>query len=465
MKKISWTAFRIDRSSKIPVFEQICMSIRQQIIDGDLTEGMKLPPTRGFATDLGVSRSTIVTAYEQLVAEGYLNSTQGAGFTVSKIGDVELNTQKRSGQNDQEEELPTLKPLRPSVPDMTLFPHRQWGKTVARVCRSKPEKMLVGNAAMGNFDLRKQVAKHVSEWRGIETSAHQIVITAGASDGVELCIHTLAQKQDGIALEDPGYLPLRNFVERLGYPSEFMDMDEEGAIVPHGKKSPKIVIITPSHQYPLGGAMSPSRRMEFIQWAEQNNNWVVEDDYDSEFRYAGRPIPAMAGFDHNNRTIYVGTFSKMFSSNLRLGYVVFPTSLMEKAKAALETHGANASYMPQQILAEFMRDGEFYRHLRRVRRIYGERRKCITDILLKDFSSYGHFKNHQAGMQLVFYLNDNFTDKDIVKKAGKEGLGVEAMSSFCSEKTAVNGLLLGFSAFSVDEITASMGKLKSILDN
>lgn len=466
MKHTPWMAFSIDRGSPTPVFEQICATIRARAASGELPEGTKLPPTRVFATELGVSRSTMVTAYEQLVAEGYLSSVPGSGYSVCPMGAVELKaipSESKSALSSDETAQPN--PFRAGQPDMRLFPHAQWAKTVSRVCRTNPESMLVGGTVFGNPTLRKAVANHVSEWRGIEASANQIIITAGSSDALEICIRTLTRLGDTIGLEDPGYLPLHNFVSALGLSSTYLKIDKNGASLPRKGQNTKLVVLTPSHQFPLGGAMSPSRRLSFIQWAQEHNGWIIEDDYDSEYRYAGRPIPAMAGFDKLSRTIYVGSFSKLFSNSLRLGYMIVPDPLIELFRSTLTRYGVKASYMPQEALAAFIDTGEFYRHLRRMRRVYGERRKFLLERLAGDFRDLGSYEDHQAGMQIAFHLNKDYVDTQIVNDALAKGLAIPALSRFCFKNSSLNGLLLGYCGFTEEEMNIALTTLGQVFDH
>ncbi|MFA3917118.1 PLP-dependent aminotransferase family protein [Ruegeria sp. 2012CJ15-1] len=462
MKQCPWLAFSIDRSSRVPVFEQICTAIRERSIAGELIEGTKLPPTRVFATELGVSRSTVVTAYEQLVAEGYLNSLRGSGYTVCALGEVELSGQTPNIKSSPQDDCAKVSvPFEASQPDMRLFPHRQWAKSVARVCRTNPQAMLIGGGSFGNADLRQAIAEHVSEWRGIEASPHQIIVTAGSTDALEICMRSLINKGEIIGLENPGYLPMRRFADAQDLVSVFLNLDEHGARLPDPPATPRLVVLTPSHQYPLGGAMAPNRRLEFINWAETQDAWIIEDDYDSEFRYAGRPIPAMTGFDRLNRTIYVGSFSKIFSNSLRLGYVVVPETLLDQFRKTMKLLGQKASYMPQQALAEFMASGEFYRHLRRVRRIYGERRKFLLGKLSQDFSAFGSFFDHQAGMQVVLHLTSAFSDIDICHRAFDKGVVVQPLSRFSIGNPRHNGLIIGFCACSEEEMKPALAILKT----
>ncbi len=464
MKQAPWMGFSIERGSDTPIFEQICRAIRAQVAAGELSEGMRLPPTRVFATELGVSRSTLVTAYEQLVAEGYLTSLRGSGYRVSPVGDIELAAAAPPAAPEVAEPAEAgPRPFRAGLPDMRLFPYQQWAKTLARVCRTNPQSMLVGAGVKGNLALRRAVAGHVAEWRGIAASPQQIVITAGSGDALELCIRTLTAPGESIGLEDPGYPPLVSYVTTLGLRTSYLAIDASGARLPQEGEAPSLVVLTPSHQYPLGGAMSPSRRLAFARWAAETNGWIVEDDYDSEFRYAGRPIPAMAGFDRLSRTIYVGSFSKIFSNQLRLGYVIVPEALLARFTRTLERQGVKASLLPQQALAEFIDQGEFYRHLRRMRRIYGERRRYLLTRLAADFGCYGSFDDHQAGMQVAFRFEAPLDDARVAAEAERRGLFVRPLSRYCALPRDLNGLLLGFCAYSEAEMGEALDRLGALL--
>lgn len=463
MTQTAWLGFSIDRNSGTPVFEQICAAIRDGAITGALEAGRKLPATRVFATEIGVSRSTVVTAYEQLVAEGYLEAVRGSGYRICAMGEVELS-RKVDPVRPEADLAPRGFPLpfEAGHPDMQLFPHRQWAKAVARVCRVAPQSMLVGGSHLGNPDLRKAIAGHVAEWRGIDASPNQVIVTAGSTDGLEVCLRTLIGAGGTVALENPGYMPLRRFVEAQGMQATYMGIDGSGAEVPGDDSGARLAILTPSHQYPLGGAMSPNRRMEFIRWAERGDAWLIEDDYDSEFRYAGRPIPALAGFDHLNRTIYVGSFSKIFSNTLRLGYLVLPESLVTPVADTIRRFGAKASFMPQQALAEFIDKGEFYRHLRRMRRVYAERRKFLL-ARLAGWQEFGACVDHQAGMQLVFHLREGISDRDVEALAEEKGVIARALSRYAVGGQGYNGLMLGFCAYGEDDMAAALDVLEGCL--
>lgn len=465
-------AFAIDRNAKEPVFEQICAALRDRIVSKSLPEGCQLPATRGFAVDLGVSRSTVVTAYEQLVAEGYLNSRQGAGYRVCAIGEVELPPAARIEKMSAVPAAPSvqkppesrrLRPFETGQPDMRLFPHKQWARTVARICRTRPRDLLEGANPIGHHALRQAIADHVFDWRGLRATPEQIIVTAGATDALDICMQALLRRGDPVGVEDPGYPPIRRFAERHGLPVVSLRIDGAGAEVPGDETFAKAVVLTPSHQHPLGGAMSAGRRREFIQWAAREDAWVIEDDYDSEFRFSGRPIPAMAGMDDLQRTVYVGSFSKIFSNSLRLGYAVAPLSVVADLQACLRGSAPRASWMPQAPLSDFMESGEFYRHLRRMRRIYGERHRHLQEALAREFSAFGSATDHHAGMQIVFHLREGLNDQAIVKAATENGLGCEALSSYAVAAKEVSGLVLGCCHMTLPEIDAGLATLQKTL--
>ncbi|NRA53086.1 MAG: PLP-dependent aminotransferase family protein [Gammaproteobacteria bacterium] len=468
----------IDRSRKTAIFEQICQAVRKQAHTGVLKLGSTLPATRVLAEQINVSRSTVVTAYEQLVSEGYLKGHQGAGYTLCATGSVELSSAIITEEIVTEvvvteaivtdnvptvESVPPLIPLAPSQPDMRLFPYRHWAKTMARVCRTNPQAMLTGAGTFGNLPLRQAIANYVKQWRGFEVSPHQIIVTAGATDALTICFRTLGKTGEFVGIEDPGYVPITRIVTNQGLGPVFLDIDQQGAQLPNPQENPRMVVLTPSHQYPLGGVMSPQRRREFIHWANDNNGWIIEDDYDSEFRYAGRPIPAMAALDNLNRTLYIGSFSKVFSNTLRLGYLIVPRALVDPIRQTMDNYGLKAGLMPQQALAQFIDDGDYYRHLRRIRKIYSERRKFLVDELNQKFSRYGQVQDHPAGMQLVFHLNQGLSDVEISLRAKEAGLALVALSDSTIRKLNYNGFILGFCGDSPDEMGDGLNKLLDVM--
>ncbi|WP_136656313.1 PLP-dependent aminotransferase family protein [Nitratireductor sp. XY-223] len=461
----SSAAVRVDRNSGVPIFQQVYEGLREQIVSGAFGNSGHLPPTRALAVELGVSRSTVVTAYDQLVAEGYAEGRQGSGFAVCRMGEVEFAAVPKPDR------VPAAapnrsgpKPFSAGVPDMRHFPHRQWARSVARVARNEPEALVSRDDDFGDTRLRKAVCEHILQWRGVRADPEQVLVTAGSGDALEICIRTLAKPGDRIGLEDPGYPQIRNFVTSLGMRPLWLQVGADGAELPPGDgRRPRLVVLTPSQQYPLGGAMTQGRRLEYLNWAERAGGWIIEDDYDSEFRYAGRPIPALSGFDRHSRTIYAGSFSKIFSNNLRIGYLVIPEALLPCFGNTLRRYGGKASIMPQRALAVFFEDGEFYRHLRRVRRVYSERRRVLIDRLNAELGSLISIEDHQAGMQFVVSLPDDCDDTALSGAASAKGLSVAALSSFYAGRSVRKGLVLGFCAFMPEELEAGAGILAPLI--
>ncbi|MEO1190728.1 MAG: PLP-dependent aminotransferase family protein [Pseudomonadota bacterium] len=455
----------LDRSRGQPLFAQICDLLRARMNDGRLPPGSSLPPTRSLAVELGCSRATVVTAYEQLAAEGYIQGRQGSGYRVAASGGVELPSLVATAKPRQTTPSRPADPLplQPGVPDPRLFPYRQWAQTVARVARQAPEALVTLDEPFGDRHLRQAIAQHIAEWRGVTAQPEQILVTAGSGDALEICIRSLAERGQSIGLETPGFAPLRHFVVSLGLTPAWLPVDSGGAALPGPNQQPSLVVLTPTQQFPLGGPMAPDRRRAFLDWAKVSGGWIVEDDYDSEFRYAGQPIPALASGAHSQRLLFVGSFSKVFSSALRLGYLVVPEDLIDRFSATLERYGTKASVAPQRALAGFMESGAFYRHLRRVRRLYGERRRVLLEALARELPQVPPPRDHQAGMQVALELPDCPDDRALAARLATEGLRANPLSSYCAEGQALSGLLLGSTAFTEAEIEAAVARLARVL--
>ena len=471
MINLTSVAFALDRDSQEPLFVQLCDQIRRRIIDGILARDALLPPSRGLAAELGISRSTVVTAYEQLVAEGYVEGRRGSGYYVRELGSTEIGSAPRKlpAQTGESSSLSAQSShLHPGFPDNRLFPFRSWARCLARSARLTPGALVISESPFGDPALRASIARYLSDWRGLDVLPEQVLITAGSIDALETCIRTLASAGDSVGLENPGYQPLRHIVANQGMQIDWLPVGSEGAELPtaaEGKTSPAMVVLTPSQQFPLGGAMPVSRRLEYLQWAATSDSWIIEDDYDSEFRYAGRPIPALAGMDNAGRTIYIGTFSKVFSVSLRLGYLVMPSSRIEHFASTLYRFGIKAALPCQRALADFIDNGDFYRHIRRVRRIYADRRRVLLEQIEAKLSPWVHFEDHQAGMQITVRLMRGLDDRAIATRARQAGVLVAPLSYYYGGDQTGSGLLLGFCPYTEEEIVHNVNILQKILQS
>ena len=450
-----------------PLVEQIFAALSQHIASGKIAPGTRLPASRALAGELGVSRSTVVSAYDQLTAEGYLSAQRGSGHYVCDVGDADA--------------LYALAPsppapfiagwgrnagiaASPGIPDMRLFPYAAWARHVARTARQSAESLLETEDRRGLPRLRAAIAMHLAAWRGIDASAERIVITAGAGDALELALRTLTRQRREVALENPTYPPLHRMAENMGLTLHWMNIGGAGAALPDASARPVVTVLTPSYQFPLGGAMPRSQRLAFLERAERDDGWIIEDDFDSEFRYAGRPIPALASLDLNHRVIYVGSFSKIFSSGLRIGYMVLPETLLPSFSETLQQFGQRASVAPQWPLASFIEDGSFHRHIRRMRRIYGERRQGLVDLLRDRLRPPIRFDDHKAGMQIALRFPKGWDDRVLSSELNRDGIACLPLSAFYHRAPAETGLLIGFSTVTPDEAHQRVDRLIAVIE-
>lgn len=472
MNDITALALGIDPQDGRPKVDQIISTLRSRIGSGALRPGSRLPSSRSLAADLKVARGTVTTAYDQLIAEGYLEPRRGAGLFVSAdIAAIPspMSVTERVAGDGSEVARPqprSEQPLWPGMPDPRLFPHQAWARLVARVARTEPTSLSDQPPPFGDPVLRTAIASHLKDWRGVDAQVEQIVITAGASEALEIALTHLCDPASPIGLETPGYLHLRRWVQNAGHWPAWQPVDDQGATVPpvSGPGLPRAVILTPSHQFPLGGAMPTARRAAFLAWADATDALILEDDYDSEFRYQGRPIPALASLDRRGRTIYIGSFAKVFSAGLHLGYMVVPQRLVGRIATVLAGHGTRASGFAQRPLGRFMLEGDFHRHGRRVRRAYADRRRVLVDALTPVLPPGAWLRDHPAGMQLAMMLPSTMDDEAVCRTL--EGAGVHARPlspHYAPGAPSAPGLLLGFCAFDATAIAAAVGRLASIL--
>ena len=440
-----------------PRYMQIGDGLREQIIEGQLPPGTQLPASRALALDLGVARSTVVTAYDQLVAEGYLETIQGAGIFVCDIAPISPPSSRQTARPA------TLPPrvgaLAPGAPDPDIFPIQPWARCVARVARNTPSALVHQQDPFGDPELRREIAAYAGRWRGITATADQVIVTSGASAGLELAMDLLVC--DGhLALESPGYVPTQQYAAARGWQVNWIDVGTQGATLPTTPS--QVTVLTPSHQFPLGGSLPIPVRQAFLHAATTCDGWIIEDDFDSEFRYAGQPVPAMAALDHNGRCIYVGTFSKTFSHALRLGYLILPPGLVERFRGHLTHPGASAPITAQRPLAEFMASGQYDRHIRRARRHYAQRYAVAADILDGWPAELGQFQRHEAGMQIAFHLGQALDGSAIVTKANAAGLAIRGFRE--SDQTGqLQSLLIGFCQSQPDEVPEHLATLLRII--
>lgn len=460
----------IDRDDREPIQQQISRQIRALVLSGRLKPQTKLPSTRALSDELNVARATVVEAYEQLLSEGYLETRSGSGTRVA----AELpETLLTSPPQDKAKDMPRggarrepARPFRSGLVDWDNFPHEEWGRLLGRFWRNPPVTLLEHNDPFGWMPLREAVARHLYEWRGLDCAPEQVIVTAGGLDAFDLIGRAVLKAGDAVWFEEPGYPTARRIFSLGGVTAVPVPVDAEGLVVAHGlERGPKAraAFVTPARQYPTGVTMPLARRLELLDWAAAADAIVIEDDYDSEYRYVGRPLPALMSLDKRARVIYTGTFSKVFSPIVRLGYIVVPKALVQRFRAERLSHGAPPSLMAQPALASFMGSGDFAIHIRRMRRIYASRRRALIEALQPGEGRLFHIDASPAGLMLLLRLPHGANDEEAVRRLQQRGIDTQSLSSHYAGRNRQHGLLLSFAGFSEEDLTKAAQKLIEVL--
>jgi GntR family transcriptional regulator/MocR family aminotransferase len=480
---------KLDPSSKAPLHRQIYGALREVILEGRVRAGMRLPSTRALAAELGVSRTTVVIAFDQLMSEGYITGRGGSGtFVADSIPDDLLRVRARSRSTARQPHSARTISRRGSLlasaqssflndeggarafklglPAIDAFPFDVWSKLSSRVWRRPPPDLAgYGNAA-GYNPLREAIANYLSTSRGVRCETEQVIIVSGSQQGLDLAARVLLDPGDSAWIEDPGYRGAHGALLGSGARLAPVPVDDQGLDVAAGEalcSGAKLAYVTPSHQYPLGVTMSLGRRLALLAWASRSGSWILEDDYDSEYRYSGRPLTALQGLDTEGRVIYVGTFSKVLLPALRLGYLVVPTDLIDAFIAAHSHSAYNSPPIEQAILAGFISDGHFARHVRRMRALYQERQAILIEAAERELYGLLEVNTAEAGMHLIGWLPNNVSDQSISRHAASVGVDVLPLSFYCIEAKQRPGLLLGYTGIQAAEVIRGAKKLAAAL--
>lgn len=464
--------FGIDRSDTEPFQSQIARQVRELVLSGRLKPGAKLPSSRSLSEQLGVARATVVEAYEQLSGEGYLETRLGSGTAVAAELPETLLT-SGTGNAPQQKSEPRQKreparPFRAGLVDWEHFPHDDWGRILGRYWRNPPITLLEHNDPFGWLPLRKAIATHLFDWRGIACEAEQVIVTAGGSDAFDLVRRAVFTPGDQLWLEDPGYPTARRVFSLGGVEVVPMAIDGEGLLVAAARAShpaARGAFVTPARQYPTGVTMPLTRRLELLAWAKDVKAIIIEDDYDSEYRYVGRPLPALMSLDRDASVIYSGTFSKVFSPIIRLGFIVVPKRLVEVFRHERIVFGAPPSLLVQPALAQFMEDGEFAVHIRRMRRLYAARRECLLKALQPGVPDLFELDAPPSGLMLLLRFAKDVDDMKLEKDLLATGLETLPLSGHYSGYHRQKGLLLSFAGFNEDDLEKAAARLIALLRN
>jgi len=477
----------IDRQAPKALHRQIYDAYRTAIVDGSLRAGQRVPSSRVLASELGVSRFPALNAYAQLLAEGYFESRVGAGTIISRSFPDQFTASvptgvrfaaNRSGPRPVARRSSYLPPLEASpwllgwgafgVGQVAVdqFPLHVWSNLVARRCRNMDDRSFHYGDQMGSQALRETIASYLRTARSLRCEAAQIMIVSGSQQALDISARVLLDPESSVWIEEPGYRLARDAFALTGCHLAPVPVDQQGLDIVAGIqrcRNARAAFVTPSHQFPLGVTMSAARRFQLLDWAQDTGSWIIEDDYDSEYRYESLPIASLQGLDANGRVIYIGTFSKVLFPSLRLGYVVIPSDLVDHFLRIRRAMDIGPPTFYQAVLADFIREGHFARHLRRMRVLYCERRTALVDSIRKELGSMVEVRGGEAGMHLAVTLPAGSRDVEIAERAAHQNLWMWPLSRCYTGEAPRPGLILGFGSAAVEEIPRSVRKLRNLL--
>lgn len=453
----------IDNQSRLPLYEQIYQYMKEEIQSGRIPAGSRLPSTRILAENLKVSRSTTQMAYEQLLSEGYIEALPCKGYFVCRIEElvrVEKNADEEFAENRSEKEMPYAVDFSTRGIDLDSFPFNTWRRLSRNTLVDDNKEMFVVGDPQGEYELRAAIRDYLHSARGVSCRPEQILVGAG-SEYLLMLLSQLLGRETGIALENPTYRQAYRVLKSLGHLVVPVKMDRYGMDVLDLEQSKtQAAYVMPSHQYPTGIVMPVKRRQELLSWAYRGENrYVIEDDYDSEFRYKGKPIPALQGYDIHERVIYLGTFSRSIAPALRMSYMVLPESLLCVYEREYRFINSTVSKIDQKIVERFLAEGYYERHLNRMRALYKSRHDTLLNAL-KPLLSIGSVSGEYAGVHLLFTFHDGRSEEDAVKKAKQGGIRIYGLSTFETQEMQRScTILLGFANLPEEEIRAGAALL------
>lgn len=479
----------------LPLYRQVYETLRQSILSGHLPAQSRMPSTRSLAAQLAVSRMTIVAAYDQLLAEGYIEGRSGSGTYVASVLPetmLEIRDKKSSQRKTPAGASPILSKrgrllasfdhthlrasrtdkkfsaFHPGIPALDAFPFDIWSRLMSRRFKGMSVSLFGSGNPAGYEPLRRAVAVYLGTARAVRCTSEQVFIVAGAQQALSLIAQVLVDEGDAIWMENPGHLGTRNLFVTVGAKIISVPIDEEGfdlSFALRENKEARLACVTPSHQFPLGTVMSLARRLALLKWAANYNSWIVEDDYDSEFRYAGRPLPSLQGLDEQagNRVIYVGTFSSTIFPALRLGYMIVPENLIDAFTAARALTDSHSPSIEQAVLTDFIEEGHFARHLRKMRALYAERQAVLVSAARNELRGLLEVPADKAGMHLIGWLPDGVSANSVAQKALAQGVITNPLSAYSAKKLAREGLILGYTAFTPGQIRNGVKRLAKAL--
>jgi GntR family transcriptional regulator/MocR family aminotransferase len=441
----------LDPTAAEPYYRQIYDRLRGAIAGGLLKPGDRIPSARALTKELGLARGTIEAAYSLLVAEGYIQARGQAGTIVTP--GLELSAPIASTRPQPSSDIPapsfrpdSIVPFQMGLPAVDAFPRKIWARLGARCVRAMQPSDMAHPSVYGLPVLRAEIAAYLQVSRGINCSASQVFVTSGYRNTIELIAHALLKTGDRVWLEDPGYPPTRELLGHMQIAAVTVPVDAEGMVVSDAIKSTpwaRAAVVTPAHQSPLSVSLSLPRRLTLLDWATRNKAWIIEDDYDGEYRYVSRPLPALKSLDRDGRVLYAGTFSKVLFPSIRLAYLVVPEAQVERFEQIIQTFAGGSPGLTQTIVATFIKEGHFARHIQRMRKLYAERRDATKTGLENVLGKHVRIDAQPGGMHLILRLQGRRSDRRLVARMREEGLYAEALADWTTGD-GDSALLVGF---------------------
>lgn len=471
----------LDRNAGAPLYRQLYGSLRRHILDGRLAARMRLPATRELARELNVSRNTVIAAYDTLTAEGYLESVAGSGTRVANLPEPPTHNGQRSSNprlprlsargilmtdRAMDRTIPNEAAFHPGYPEIKQFPFATWAKLLTANSRHSGEDLFGYSDTSGHPRLRTAIAEYLNISRGVKCTAEQVVVVTGAQAGLDLIGRIFMDPGDAFWIEEPGYSgALLAFQGSGGRPIPLQVGSDGWRLDTKPRPPPRLIFVTPSCQWPLGSVMQLEARLRLLQLAEKYDAWIVEDDYDSEYRFRGHPIPAMQGLDESGRVIYVGTFSKTMFPALRVGYLVVPLKVVERFKAALSATGQYPPLVLQAALADFVGQGFFLAHLRRMRRLYRIRQQNFLAMCQDRLDRWLTVSEADTGMQVVGRFRRPMEDGDVLAAAIHHGVNFIRLSAQYHHSPPEQGAFLGYAGVKEDQMRVGIERLRKAFED
>ena len=476
----------IDRDDAKPLHRQVYDGYRGAILRGDLAPGQKIPSSRELASEMGVSRFPVLHAYAQLQAEGYFESQVGSGtFISATLPEQMMSSEQGAGSSEKAPSgirpvarrnalYPKFRrnsPLRGwgafglHQPASDQFPFQLWSELANRHSRNPRSASLQRIDPMGLQRFRLEICRYLRTARSVKCDPEQIMVVSGSQQALDLTARVLLNPGDTVLVEEPGYTLQKTMLAAAGCRIKLVPVDDEGMDITAAAKhnGAKAAFVTPSHQFPLGTTMSATRRLLLLNWAQATGAWIIEDDYDSEYRFDTRPIASLQGLDVNSRVIYIGTFSKMLFPSLRLGYIVVPRDLVALFEAVRYATDIFPPYLYQEMLADFIEGGYLAQYIRKMRRIYSERRSALVEAIWTEFGDFLSVHGAPAGMHVSVSLPKGFNDVEISERASDEKLLLWPLSRYYAGKRPLHGFVLGFGSTTTEQIPDAVRRMRALL--